>query len=279
MEADLRMYEMLADALIELVKMRSRHAIEYGGSRDVIIDLTAATLNNSPSGGGKPSYADGIYGGFTIANGVVIENATAGLGDDVITGNAADNTIIGRFGNDIINGELGTDSTAFAGLRSACTFTFLSGNRIQVSGPDGTDTLTSIEKLVFGDQTVTLSATMMAVNNVTITEGQAGSQTLTFTVTRSGSTAFSVNYATVNSSAISASDYVATSGTLSFAAGVISRTISVTINGDTAVEANETFFVNLSAATNGAVILDGQGSATSSMMTPGRSPARSRSTT
>ena len=227
-------------------------AIVYGGSRDVIIDLTAATLNKSSSGGGRPSYAAGIYGGFTIANGVVIENTTAGLGDDVITGNAADNILRGGSGNDIVNGALGTDSAGFSGSKTASTFTFLSGNRIQVLGPDGFDTLTSIERLIFSDQTVTLSATMVAVNNVAITEGQAGSQTLTFTVTRSGSTAISVDYATVNSSATSGSDYVATVGTLSFATGVISRTFSVTINGDNLVEPNETFLVNLFGATNGA---------------------------
>ena len=41
--------------------------IVYGGTRNVTIDLRAATIDNSPTGGGIPSYADGIYGGFTIA--------------------------------------------------------------------------------------------------------------------------------------------------------------------------------------------------------------------
>jgi Ca2+-binding RTX toxin-like protein len=46
---------------------------------------------------------------------------------------------------------------------------------------------------------------------------------------------------------------------LSFVAGQTTATFSVTINGDTTVEANETFNVNLSGATNGATISDNLG--------------------
>src|SRR5262249_6878382 len=52
--------------------------IQYNGTRNTVINLTAATLDDSPTGGGVPSYASGIHGGFTIANGVVIENAVGG---------------------------------------------------------------------------------------------------------------------------------------------------------------------------------------------------------
>ena len=41
------------------------------------------------------SYANGIYGGFTIANGVTIENAISGAGDDTLIGNAANNMLSG----------------------------------------------------------------------------------------------------------------------------------------------------------------------------------------
>ena len=47
--------------------------LEYDGSGNVILDLRAATLDESPTGGGILSYAAFIHGGFTIANGVVIE--------------------------------------------------------------------------------------------------------------------------------------------------------------------------------------------------------------
>ena len=75
----------------------------------------------------------------------------------------------------------------------------------------------------------------------------------TFTVVRSGGTsAFAVNFATADSTATAVSDYVPTSGTLQFATGVNTQTISVPINGDTTFEPNDTFFINLSGATNGA---------------------------
>ena len=74
--------------------------IEYSGSASVNIDLRAATLDGADGAlaGGAVSKATGVYGGFTIANGVVIENATGGAGDDTIRGNSADNLLNGRCG-------------------------------------------------------------------------------------------------------------------------------------------------------------------------------------
>ena len=57
------------------------------------------------------------------------------------------------------------------------------------------------------------------------------------------------------------SDYVATAGTLSFPAGTTSRSIVVSVNGDTVVEPNETFFLNVSNPA-GATVADGQGRGT-----------------
>ena len=101
----------------------------------------------------------------------------------------------------------------------------------------------------------------VSINDVTITEGNSGTKVMAFTASRSGGTAaFSVNYATAaNTASAAAGDYVAASGTLSFGTNINTQTISITINGDTTVEANETFFVNLSGATNGATISDNQG--------------------
>jgi hypothetical protein len=88
----------------------------------------------------------------------LITNLVAGPGNDIITGNAADNTIKGSGGNDTIDGGAGTDTAVFSGQRAAYTLTALGTNGIQVVGPDGTDTLTNIEKLAFDDQTVTWTA-------------------------------------------------------------------------------------------------------------------------
>src|SRR6185312_8976907 len=67
-----------------------------------------------------------------------------------------------------------------------------------------------------------------------------------------------VQYATANDTASSASDYQSASGTLTFNPGETTKPVTVTVNGDTQVEANETFFVNLSNAVN-ATLSDGQG--------------------
>jgi ribosomal protein L35AE/L33A len=104
------------------------------------------------------------------------------------------------------------------------------------------------------------TAPTLRINDISIAEGNSGTKTATFTVTLSAASGQSVtvHYATANGSASSSSDYNAASGTLTFAAGTTTQTISVTIRGDQSRESNETFVVNLSAATN-ATIADSQG--------------------
>ena len=55
-----------------------------------------------------------------------------------------------------------------------------------------------------------------------------------------------LRYATINNTASAATDYHATSGSLSFSPGQTIKTFTVAVRGDTNREANETFFVNLS---------------------------------
>jgi hypothetical protein len=70
-----------------------------------------------------------------------------------------------------------------------------------------------------------------------------------------------VSYSTADGSA-SSGDYQPASGIATFAAGQTSTTIAVLVNGDRTGEANETFVVNLSQPSSGAMIADGQGAAT-----------------
>ena len=84
-------------------------AITYTGSRRATIDLRAATLAYDAGSGGYISNARGVFGGFTIAAGVVIENASGGSGDDALIGNAADNALSGNGGRDVILGMDGAD--------------------------------------------------------------------------------------------------------------------------------------------------------------------------
>jgi serralysin len=76
---------------------------------DVTIDLRAATLGSGKNAGGYVSQQADISGGFTIANGVVIENAYGGRGDDRLIGNAAANFLKGNAGADVLTGNSGDD--------------------------------------------------------------------------------------------------------------------------------------------------------------------------
>ncbi|MCC7091937.1 MAG: M10 family metallopeptidase [Nitrosomonas sp.] len=74
-----------------------------------IIDLRPATLQHAVGGGGFLSMTEGISGGFTIANGALIENASGGSGVDTIIGNWTANVLTGNGGNDVLNGMGGAD--------------------------------------------------------------------------------------------------------------------------------------------------------------------------
>jgi hypothetical protein len=104
----------------------------------------------------------------------------------------------------------------------------------------------------------------ISIADASVSEGNTGTKTLTFTVSlspaASGTTTF--NVATANGTATAGSDYVALNlSGQTIAAGATSKTVAVTINGDTTTEGNETFTVNLSSVT-GATLGDGQATGT-----------------
>jgi large repetitive protein len=101
-------------------------------------------------------------------------------------------------------------------------------------------------------------ATGLSISNVTLTEGNAGTSTMTFNVTLSAPNKdpVSVNFATGDVSATAGLDYVARSGTLNFASNVVTQPIAITINGDAIFENDETFNITLSAPV-GATIATG----------------------
>ena len=120
--------------------------ISYAGNLNAQIDLTAATLDYSPTGGGVVSFiyndlatapaSAEIKGGYLIANGVVIENATGGNGNDVLVGNDADN---------VLDGGNGSDTAVYSLADSAVTIDLVAGT---ATGGGGNDTLISIENAV-----------------------------------------------------------------------------------------------------------------------------------
>jgi Calx-beta domain/Right handed beta helix region len=104
----------------------------------------------------------------------------------------------------------------------------------------------------------------IAIGNVSIAEGNAGTKgvSLTVTLTNGSATPVSVSWATVDGTATTAdADYTNATGVLTFAPGETSKTIEVQISGDTRHEATETFVVQLSNAA-GATIASATGTAT-----------------
>ncbi|MGB3167105.1 MAG: lamin tail domain-containing protein, partial [Alteraurantiacibacter sp.] len=104
----------------------------------------------------------------------------------------------------------------------------------------------------------------LSVDDVSTIEGDSGTTAFVFTVTRSGGSdgAVSTDWAVAFGSADAADLTGATSGTVNFADGETSAIITVSVIGDTAIEADESFTVELSNPQGGATILDGSGDGT-----------------
>ena len=100
----------------------------------------------------------------------------------------------------------------------------------------------------------------ISINDVTVTEGNAGTKAATFTLTLSGPSveAIAIRVTTTAGTATASSDYNSLNLVVTFAPGIVTRTFDVTILGDTDPEADETFTVNLSEPF-GTTIADGTG--------------------
>jgi hypothetical protein len=121
---------------------------------------------------------------------------------------------------------------------------------LNLSNPTGGPLITDAEGLGTiqnDDADPTVSVACASVD-----EGDAGTTTLSLPVTLSGPSGreVDVDYATIDGSATSGSDYTAATGTLVFAAGETSKQIDVTVTGDFADEGDETFTVTLSGQYN-----------------------------
>lgn len=113
-----------------------------------------------------------------------------------------------------------------------------------VNGSQGTGTITNDDPLP-----------TLSISSPSIVEGNLGNRTLNFVLTLDApsSLGVSVNVATANGTATAGSDYVGTTGGIFFASGETSKTLPVTINSDTAPEADESFTVTMSGVTNATI--------------------------
>ena len=196
----------------------------------------------------EPSIAEGQSGTTTLTFSVTLSHpseipvsadwtttpGTAVAGSDYETGNGSVNfapldmsetvevTVVGD-----VTYEL--DETVLLDL--------VNGQGAPVGDPQGVGTIENDD-----------AAPVVTVGDVTATEGNTGTSTLSFVVTLTGATEVdaAVDFATADGTAAAGSDYTAATGTLAIPAGAGTGTIDVLVNGDGTYEAKETFSLTLS---------------------------------
>jgi hypothetical protein len=107
-----------------------------------------------------------------------------------------------------------------------------------------------------GSRILPSASPAIRISDVALAEGHSGRTAYVFTVSLSeaSSKEVSVKYSIANGSARTADgDFIATSGALKFAPGETIKQITVLVNGDRKIEADEQFFVNLTQARNAAI--------------------------
>ena len=120
--------------------------------------------------------------------------------------------------------------------------------QIRLSNPsDATLGTLRTNTVTITDDDISILAFDVSTNLVSETN-----ETITFSVLRTGvtNTEVTVNYITTNVTAVAIGDYVASSGLLTFAAGVVSNGFSLTLTNDLLQESSETFQVRLINPTN-----------------------------
>ena len=117
--------------------------------------------------------------------------------------------------------------------------------------------------LVLAAASAAADAPSLAVSDALVTEGDSGTKNALFTVSLSAASAgpVTVDYATAEGSAKAPGDYTATTGTLTFAAGELSKQVAVSVVGDTLDELHETYSLDLSNPV-GATLGDARGAGT-----------------
>jgi predicted extracellular nuclease len=176
------------------------------------------------------------------------------------------------FSGPISAGTVGALNGNATANRTAISFTITG-----LSIPNGTtfyfrwlsvDVTGADDGLSVDDFSVTPTSTggnSIAINDVSILEGNAGTTAFNFTVSLSspaGTGGVSFDIATADNTAIAPGDYTSKSLTAqTIPAGSTSYSFTVLVNGDLTTEPNESFFVNITNVT-GATIGDGQGTGT-----------------
>ena len=251
-------------------------------------DETVILTLSSPGGGatlGMPSTATlTIVDSDNTPASVSINTATVTEGDSG-TVNATFTVTLSKATADDVTVEYGTnDDTAVAGTdyqATSGTVTIPAGSRsATITVPVLGDTVEEPQETFWVELRRSVNAALgnrfgrgsivdddtpvrLSVSGASVVEGQSGTTNLVFALRLSAPSdePVTVDYTTAGGTATAGSDYVAAAGTVTFPAGVTRQTVSVTVNGDTAVEPDETVTLQLSNV-SGAVMGTGQAAGT-----------------
>ncbi|WP_321395894.1 tandem-95 repeat protein [Emcibacter sp.] len=127
-----------------------------------------------------------VFSGGDTENFISIENAVGTGGSDSIIGDAGDNILTGGAGDDVLSGGDGVDAARFAGLTDDYTIVQETDGSYSVSGPDGKDALSGIERVIFDDKEVFLASSTIqedAPFAVVLPEGMFAGGGVTYSAT------------------------------------------------------------------------------------------------
>jgi len=209
------------------------------GFDDLIIGAIGADgAGNAKSYAGAAYLVFGKAGGFGAA--IDLADVAQGQGGFVIQGEDANDfagVSVASAGD--LNGD-GFDDLAVGAYRADAA-----GNAKFDAGA---------AYVIFGSGFGATADLAIAATDAVKPEGDAGTTAFTFTVTRSGvvTTAASATFVV---SGVDTADVDALTGTVSFAGGELTQTITILVNGDTAIETDEAFNVTLSNLSEGAATI------------------------
>ena len=227
-----------------------------GGSDDD--SISGGSGNDTASGGDGVDTLNGGTDNDSLNGDAGTDSIDGGDGNDLITGGDDNDTINAGGGNDTAQGSAGNDSI----LGGAGNDFLIGGNDDDtVRGQAGNDTLfggtgsDSLEGNAGNDLIQSLGSIMSIADATTLTEADSGVTAVTFTVSLAEASVqtTTATFRTEDGSAVAGSDYVAKTGTITFAPGQLTTTLTVDVIGDLLGEGAESFFVRLLSTANGII--------------------------
>jgi len=225
--------------------------------------------NDTLRGGEGNDFVSGFAGDDLLEGGSGIDTVVGSDGADSLDGGDGDDFLNGGAGDDLLEGGPGTDTAEFFGDRSDYRIELLRGGadpQFVVIGPQGEDTLRSIERIGFENDIFNpgfedviddipaavdggVKATIdILARDAVLPEGDSGTALFTFDFVRSDrlDVGGSVEYRLIGNG-VEPDDFVGglPVGGIGFTAGAARASVTVEVAGDTELEGDEIFGLEL----------------------------------